>query len=323
MVTRSAASRSGPTTVTRTDASADRPSDLRADFCDTAPAVLAVLKIILDVARFRLARLEMANLAAAGALMLTFRLPAGELTGRVAFGLLLNLLVYLNNDFHDLGDDLASGSRDAEKTRFLRDHVGAAIVAQLVLLAALVGIALVWQTELLVALVLGGGICWAYSYKLKRVPGLDVLAMTLWGVSMPLIGFPLPLAVGWLLVVQLGLFSTLFESIQVLRDRAEDAAQDARTTAVLLGDVAMRRVIRAAHLLAAGFAALCLSPLAALVIAAGSLIPIDADVPRYWNRVRLLCGVAFLIECATIYLSGHTHGLWLQLSVDTRLWGAP
>lgn len=285
--------------------------------------MLAVLKIILDVARFRLARLEMANLAAAGALMLTFRLPLDELVVRGGFGLALNLLVYLNNDFHDLGDDLASGSRDAEKTSFLRDHVGAAIVAQLLLLAALVGVALAWDVELLAALLLGGGICWAYSYKLKRVPGLDVLAMTLWGAAMPLLGFPLALAVGWLLVGQLGLFSTLFESIQVLRDRAEDAAAEARTTAVLLGDAAMRVLIRGAHVLAASFAALCLSPWAALVIGAGALLRIDADVPRYWNRVRMLCGVAFLIECATVWLSGRTQGLWLRLAVDTRLWGAP
>ncbi len=282
------------------------------------PRVLAVLKVILDVARFRLARLEMANLVAATALMLTFALPFGELVGRFTFGVLLNLLVYLNNDFHDLGDDLASSSRDAGKTRFLRDHVGAAIVAQLGLLAVLVAMALVWRIELAVALILGGGICWAYSYRLKRVPGLDVLAMTIWGVSMPLIGFPLELVVGWLLVGQLGLFSTVFESIQVLRDRAEDAAQDAQTTAVLLGDLATRRIIRAALVIAGAFAASCLSPWAGIAIAAGALVPFGDNIPSYWNRIRLLCGLAFLAECATVYLTGQTQGLWLQIPVDTR-----
>lgn len=285
------------------------------------PRVFAVLKVILDVARFRLARLEMANLAAATALMLTFRLPFDELAGRFAFGVLLNLLVYLNNDFHDLGDDLASNSRDAEKTRFLRDNYGAAIGAQLALLAALIVIALAWRIELLVPLILGGGICWAYSYRLKRMPGVDVLAMTIWGVSMPLIGFPLDHVAGWILVGQLGLFSTLFESIQILRDRAEDAAQHAHTTAVLLGDLATRRIIQSVLIVAGGYAALCLSPWAGLAVIAGVFVPIGNDIPRYWNRIRLLCGLAFLAECATLYATGHTQGLWLQIPADARFGG--
>lgn len=282
--------------------------------------VFAVLKVILDVARFRLERLEMANLAAATALMLTFRLPFDELVGRFAFGVLLNLLVYLNNDFHDLGDDLASNSRDAEKTRFLRDNHAAAIAAQLALLAVLIVLALAWRNELFVPLIVGGGICWAYSYRLKRIPGIDVLAMTLWGVSMPLAGFPLDHVAGWILVGQLGLFSTVFESIQILRDRVEDAAQATRTTAVLLGDLATRRIIGAALVVAGGYAALCLSPWAGLAVIAAVLVPIGDDIPRYWNRIRLVCGLAFLAECGTLYATGRTQGLWLQIPADARLW---
>lgn len=289
--------------------------------CDNVPKVPPALKIIVDVARFRLARLEMANLVAAVALMLTFRLPAGELGGRFAFGLLLNLLVYLNNDFHDLGDDLDSSSRDEEKTQFLHTNVRAALNAQLGLLGVLVAMAVIWKAELLVGLILGGGICWAYSYRLKRVPGLDVVAMTLWGVSMPLIGFPLDHIVGWLLVAQLGLCSMVFESIQVLRDREEDAAHDARTTAVLVGEGATKRLIRGALLLAGSFAALFLSPVAGVMAIGGVFVPFGDDTPRYWNRVRLLLGLAFLVECATVYFLGHTQGLWLQIPVDARFGG--
>ncbi len=284
------------------------------------PRVFAVLKVILDVARFRLARLEMANLAAAVALMLTFRLGVGELAGRFVFGVLLNLLVYLNNDFHDLGDDLASNSRDAEKTRFLHANYGAAIVAQVGLLAVLIVIALTWRIDLFVPLILGGGICWAYSYSLKRVPGVDVLAMTIWGLSMPLVGFPLDRVAGWVLVGQLGLFSTVFESIQILRDRAEDAAQHTRTTAVLLGEFATRRIIAGALIVAGAYAVACLSTWAGLAVMAGVLLPIGDDIPRYWNRIRLLCGLAFVAECATLYATGHTQGLWLQIPADARLW---
>ena len=283
--------------------------------------MLPALKIILDVARFRLARLEMANMVAATALMLTFRLPALELGGRVCFALLLNLLVYLNNDFHDLIDDLASTSRDSDKTSYLRDHMRAAIGAQLGLLGALVAMVVLWRLELAVPLVLGGGICWAYSYRLKRVPGLDVVAMTLWGMSMPLVGFPLELIVGWLLVAQLGLFSTVFESIQILRDRAEDAAQEARTTAVSVGEGAMRWIIRGALIAAGLFAALCLSPWAGGAVLVSSRLPIGEDTPRYWNRVRMILGLAFVAECVTVYLTGQTQGLWLKIPVDATFGG--
>jgi 1,4-dihydroxy-2-naphthoate octaprenyltransferase len=144
--------------------------------------------------------------------------------------------------------------------------------------------------------------------------------MTIWGVSMPLVGFPLDRMAGWILVGQLGLFSTVFESIQILRDRADDAAQAAQTTAVLLGEHATRRIIGGALIVAGGYAILCLSPWAGLAVIACVFMPIGEDIPRYWNRIRLVCGLAFLAECATLYATGHTQGLWLQIPADARLW---
>src|SRR5690606_19841891 len=125
--------------------------------------VIAALRILANVAVYRLRRLEMANMGGALVIMLALRLPPADVGVRLGFAFLLNLLVYLNNDYLDLAADLRSPSRDDANTRYLGDHRGAALGAQLGLLAALVAIAAAWDIGLLLPLVVGGGVCWLYS----------------------------------------------------------------------------------------------------------------------------------------------------------------
>jgi 4-hydroxybenzoate polyprenyltransferase len=274
--------------------------------------VRAALRIIADVAYFRLRRLEMANLVGAAGVAVAVGLAPLEIAGRLGFGALLNLLVYLNNDFLDVDADLASTTREPAMTRFLAAHRGAAIGAQLGLLALLALIAGLWEPTLLVPLLAGGGLCWAYSAKLKHVAGLDVAAMVAWGVAMTLVGAPLGSALAWALVIQLGLFSGVFESIQVLRDRPEDIEAGVRTTAVALGEIGTRRLIQIMLLVAATYAALVVHPAAGLLPLVALALPIRrASIPAYWTRVRLLLGVAFLAELAWVAVYGETAGLWL------------
>ena len=114
------------------------------------------------------------------------------------------------------------------------------MVAQLGLLGVLVALALVWGGGLMLALIAGGGVCWAYSAGLKRVPILDVLAMIAWGIAMPLVGLAPDHPEGWLLLGQLGLFSGVFESIQVIRDHDEDAAMGSARPPSCSGSAARR-----------------------------------------------------------------------------------
>lgn len=262
----------------------------------------AELKIILDVARYRLRRLEMANLAAAVAIMLALRLGTGELVVRTAFGVLLNLLVYLNNDWFDLEDDLAASSRDREKTEYLGAHRGAAVRAQLGLLGLLGGFALVWGGGLGWPLLLGAGICGAYSAWLKRRPFVDVAAMMAWGVAMPSVAVPPGSDAGWWLLGQLALFSGAFETIQVLRDHDADAQRGIRTTAVVLGRARTELVVRGLLVLAGGYAAWCFHPALLVLPGVAALLPIPrVKVEAYWNRVRMLLGPTLLLECALVY----------------------
>lgn len=276
--------------------------------------------ITADIVSFRLRRLEMANLAGAAAIALTLHLPPLDFAVRMTFAALLNLLVYLNNDYCNVSEDLEAEDRDLEKTRFLSEHLGAARAAQLALVVVLVIIGLLWSRGLLVALAAGGGVCWAYSAALKRVAVVDVLSIMLWGLAMPLVGFPLDLAAGWCLALQLALFTGVFEAIQVVRDRAADAEAGVRTTAVVLGVPATRRIALGLILVSALYTSLVLQAWLGLLAASAALLRLDeARAVRYWNQVRLVLGVTFLATCAWVFFSGGTGGLLLEVATDERL----
>lgn len=260
------------------------------------------LKIAADVAWYRLRRFEMANLGAAGAIAVALALPIGDLVVRLGFGALLNLLVYLNNDYLDVVEDAASPTKDADKTRYLAEHRGAALRAQLGMVVVLVLIAWLWGGGLVWPLLFGGGVCWAYSAFLKHWPFVDVLAMMAWGVAMPWVAVPPDSDAGWALLLQLGLFSGVFETIQVMRDHDEDRDTGVRTTAVVLGIARTRWLLRGLVLAAGLYAAASFGWWLALLPWSVLALPIpDRDLSPYWNRVRLLLGATLLIECALVY----------------------
>ena len=264
----------------------------------------AALKIVFDVAVFRLRRLEMANMAAALAIMSALHLPGVEVAGRMVFALLLNLFVYLNNDWLDLEQDLASEDKNRDKTRFMADHPGAALGAQFGLLGILTVFALWWGGGLWLPLLLGGGVCWAYSKWLKRMPMVDVLAMIAWGVAMPMVGVPWGDPAGLALLGQLGLFSGVFESIQVLRDRDEDEERGVQTTAVVLGAARTHRMARGLMFASGIYAALAFHPLLAAFPVAAAFVKLGDDVHVYWNKIRLILGLCMLAETLLVWWWG-------------------
>lgn len=265
----------------------------------------AELQILADVAIYRLRRLEMANLAGALALALALKLPAADIGVRMLFGSLLNLLVYLNNDFHDREVDLAAAGRERGKTEFLVANVGAAIRVQLVLVLALFGIAVAHGGGLWIPFVFGGAVCWAYSAVLKRRPVVDVLAMVVWGVAMPMVGVPVDrFATALPLLLLLGLYSGVFESVQVLRDHEPDRAQGVRTTAVVLGAERTAALVRIFVLLAGVHAWRSFGVIVAAPTFVAAALPIRGHTPeKVWNRMRLLCGASFALACYALWRS--------------------
>jgi 4-hydroxybenzoate polyprenyltransferase len=269
----------------------------------------AAFKILVDVLAYRLRKLEMANMVAAIAIMLALRLPARELAVRTGYALLLNLLAYLTNDYYDVEHDLAGG-REPDKTRFLAAHRREALGAQLGLAALLLAIGVLTYPGLILAAVAGAGICWAYSARLKHRAYADVIAMTLWGVAMPLVAVPLESRLGWALVLQLGLFSACFELIQVMRDHDEDRARGIETTAVRLGQTRTLTLARVMMLLSAAYAILVLQRWFGLLLLAAPLVPVGRDVSRYWNRIRMTLGVVWLATLVWVFFTSASAG-WL------------
>lgn len=274
----------------------------------------AAVKIVADVLAYRLRKLEMANLAGAISISVSLHLAWTDVAVRALFAIGLNVLVYLNNDYLDVDIDLASADKDNAKTRYLAEHRGAALFAQLAIASLLGAIAWAYDPGLFVPLVAGGGICWLYSAYLKRLPFLDVLVMVVWGLTMPLTGVPLGSALGWGMAVLLGLFAGVFESIQVMRDANEDAVvEGVRTTGVVLGQRRTLALARGLMLLCCLYTAAVMHPLAALLLAGAFLVPFTPErIERYWTRVKLVYGAAWLFVCAWVYLHGQSDGLlWI------------
>jgi 4-hydroxybenzoate polyprenyltransferase len=275
-----------------------------------ASRVWVGLKIVAGVVGYRLRKLEMANLAAAGSIAVALQLNWLDIAIRTVFAFLLNVLVYLNNDYIDIAVDLQSADKDTEKARFLAAHKSAALGAQLVLTGLLAGLAFVYDAGLLVALIAGGGVCWWYSWQLKRVPYLDILAMMVWGVTMPLCGSPVGSVLGWCLALQLGLFSGVFESIQVMRDADEDAKEGVRTTGVALGKSRTLLLARGIMVASSIYAALILHPIAAAISVGALFVPFNPNrVERYWTHVKLVYGITWLLICAWVFFKGESSGL--------------
>jgi 4-hydroxybenzoate polyprenyltransferase len=273
------------------------------------------LKIVAGTVSYRIRKLEMANLAAAGSIAVALQLNWLDIAVRTIFAFLLNALVYLNNDYIDVDVDMKSPDKDTTKARFLFANLRAALWAQLMMAGALALGAFVYDIGLLVPLIAGGGICWWYSAHLKRVPFMDIFAMMIWGLTMPLCGSPTTSALGWALATQLALFSGVFESIQVMRDADEDVKEGVRTTGVALGKA---RTLLLARIIMVGctvYAALVLHPIAAVVSAAALLVPFAPDrIERYWTHVKLVYGVTWLFICAWVFFKGESSGLLWSIS---------
>jgi 4-hydroxybenzoate polyprenyltransferase len=272
--------------------------------------MLAGFRIVLAVVVYRLKNLEMMNMAAAVSIAVALRLPPLDIIARAAFVFILNALVYLNNDYVDIEIDLKSADKDSQKARYLADHKRAAFWAQIALVGLLAVFAVFYDLGLLVPLVLGGGVCWWYSASLKHMPYADIVAMVVWGITMPLCGTPIDNMLGLAMTLQLGLFSGVFESIQVMRDADEDAEEGVRTTGVVLGKKRTLTLARVLMVACTAYAVLYMHPLAAAVSAFALFVPfIPSNIEKYWTRVKLVYGVSWLVICAWVFFNGESSGL--------------
>ncbi|MBN1771958.1 MAG: UbiA family prenyltransferase [Deltaproteobacteria bacterium] len=274
----------------------------------------AAVRIVADTAIFRIRKREGGNLVTSLTLAAALGLPWLDLGYRLAFGLLLNLFVYVLNDCYDVGLDLEAPGRDHERTRFLAAHraAGWGAVATLAVLLAAVGA--LHSLGLLLALGSTVVVIVAYSAALKRRPVVDVLAMGGWGVTMALVGFPLSSVPGWWLAGLLGLLCMVTEVVQVIRDEPSDRAAGLRTTAVVFGPVEAAWLGRVLIALCAAYAVLFLHRWLGLALLLGVAVPLDpVRAPRSWDLLRAVFGLTWLGLLFAFWRSGALDG-WLRVA---------
>jgi 4-hydroxybenzoate polyprenyltransferase len=269
-------------------------------------ALGAALRIIWDALLSRVRRREANNALTTITLMVAFHLPWIDVAYRAVYAVVLNIYIYLMNDYFDVELDLASPQKDQTKARFLAEHKGAAAGALGGLGLVLLGAAAVHSWLLVVALGVNSAIVLVYSAWLKRKPMVDVVTMGLWGVSMALVGLPAASSgLGWRLVGLLGLLCSCFEIIQVVRDEPGDRVTNIVTTAILLGARGAAWLFRALVVASAVYGGLLLFgrvPVAAALLVAAVLPLTPERADRTWDLCRLLFGAVWASLLAQVYL---------------------
>jgi 4-hydroxybenzoate polyprenyltransferase len=266
--------------------------------------LLAAIRIIWEALLYRVKRREMNNALTTTSLMIAFHLAWGDVAFRAGYAIVLNVYVYLMNDYFDVELDLASPQKDQAKARYLADHRAAAVGALGGLGALLLGGALAHSRLLVIAFGANSLILFVYSAWLKRKPMVDVVTMGLWGVSMALVGLPATSsALGWRLIGLLGLLCSCFEVIQVVRDEPGDRVTQIVTTAVLLGVRRAAWLFRALVVLGAAYGCAALrSPVPAALLLAVTLPLTPERADRTWDLCRGLFGVVWGGVLAQVYL---------------------
>ena len=263
----------------------------------------AVWSIVAESAMYRIRRREANNLLTSVSLMVALGLPWADVALRGLFAAVLNVYVYLMNDYCDIERDLASPQKDSTKARFMYDHRGAARLALWGLSALLLAGALLHSRLMVAAWALNTAVVWSYSAWFKRVPIADVILMTICGATMTLVAIPEDSAVGWALVGFLGIICASFEVIQVIRDAPGDEASGVTTTAVLLGAARAAWLFRVIVAGGAAYGWLLLGTPATFLLLAALLFPLNPDrASRTWDWCRALFGLVWALLLVETYL---------------------
>ena len=264
----------------------------------------APIRIIAETLWYRVRRREANNFLTTLSLMAALRLSWPDILYRGAFALLLNIYVYLINDYCDVEIDISSADKDREKAAFLKEHRGAAKSA-LIFLALVLGIAGILHSPVLfICFAANTVIVYSYSVWFKRMPYLDVIAMIVCGVSMSLAAIPQNSVTAYKYLVVLGLICAAFEVVQVIRDEPEDRRAGIRTTAVRLGQFRARLIFIFLAFSVAAYSYFVIHSLAGLLFLLAPAVPISSkNASRAWDILRLIFGTAWFLMMVELFRS--------------------
>jgi len=263
----------------------------------------AAFVIAGQAALYRIRKREANNLVSTVSLMVAFQLPLGDMLYRTVWAVLLNLYIYLMNDYCDIERDLGSPQKDHAKARFMADNRHAARGALLGMGAILLVGAMAHSPLLAMAFVANTVVVWCYSAWFKQVPILDVVLMFICGITISLPGLPEHDPLGLKVAAILGLICASFEVIQVMRDEPGDRAAGVTTTAVLLGRRFTAWLFKAIVVAAAAYVSLWVGSLLGVILLAALLFPLTPErADRTWDLCRVLFGAVWFGVLVQVYL---------------------
>ena len=265
----------------------------------------APLRIIAETLWYRVRRREANNFLTTLSLMAALKLPWPDILYRGAFALLLNIYVYLINDYCDVEIDLSSADKDRKKTVYLREHRKAAKAA-LFFMALVLGVSGILHSALLfICFLANTAIVYSYSVRFKRMPYLDVIAMIVCGMTMSMAAIPQNSMIAYRYFGVLGLICAAFEVVQVIRDEPADRLAGICTTAVRLGQFRARLIFVFIAVSAAAYAYFLIHSLAGLLFLLAPAVPISSkNASRAWDILRLIFGTAWLLMMAELWALG-------------------
>ena len=265
----------------------------------------APLRIIAETLWYRARRREGNNFLTTLSLMAALKLTWPDFLYRGGFALLLNIYVYLINDYCDVEIDIASADKDRGKTVFLKENRKAAKTALFFMAFVLVVGGILHSPLLFICFLANTFIVYSYSAWFKRMPYLDVIAMVICGITMSLAAIPQNSAIAYRYLVVLGLICSAFEVVQIIRDEPEDRLAGIRTTAVRLGLFRARLIFVFLAILAAVYAYFIIHSLAGLLFLAAAAVPLSSkNASRAWDILRLIFGTAWLLMMAELWARG-------------------
>ena len=238
--------------------------------------------------RFR--RGEGALLAVNGALAAATRPSPGTLAVAVALSGLVLAVAYGINDWRDAEHDLCNPKKDKRLVQAILERRRPFLVWLCGLHVAAFALALVTlgaRSAAAVGTMLT--VNFLYSWWLKGVPALDLVAVVAWGASCAAIVSSSPV-----FCASVGVMTAMMHVFQMQQDRRVDAANEVSTTAVRLPHL----VTLSLGALCAMLAAILYRPLGALG-ALSAFIPLGlrllwTDTGRAWMACRVYCGFALL-----------------------------
>lgn len=234
--------------------------------------------------------------------MVALRLAWPDILYRGCFALLLNIYVYLINDFCDVKIDISAADKDRNKTAFLMENQKAAKAA-LFSLALILGFAGILHSPVLfICFLANTAVVYSYSVWFKRMPYLDITAMVVCGITMSMAAIPPNSMIAIKYFGLLGLICAAFEVVQVIRDEPEDRRAGICTTAVRLGAFRARLIFIFLTLSAAAYAYFLIHSLAGFIFLLAPTVTLSSkNASRAWDILRLIFGTAWLLMMAELW----------------------